>query len=75
VRSVQAMDEQHVTDVLGASQPTESDRTAACGREIAEVLRRHGCMIVPRVSLEQVGAGASGRFLLSAEYGVVAIQN
>lgn len=54
--------------------PTEAERTAACRAEIEDVLRKHGCAILPRVSFEQVGQASTGKFLMTAEYGVVAVQ-
>lgn len=53
--------------------PTEAERTAACRAELEAVLRKHGCAIVPRVSFEQVGQASTGKFLMTAEYGVVAV--
>lgn len=52
------------------TQMDDATRTAQCGREIADLLRKHGCVIVPRVAMDQVGSAHSGRFLLTTEYGI-----
>lgn len=38
-----------------SDQPTPQERLLACGREIGEVLKRHGCFLFPKVSMEPVG--------------------
>jgi hypothetical protein len=48
-----------------------AQRAASCGRELAEVLKKHRCRIVPYLlPLEPVGHEGS-RALVQASYGVI----
>ena len=47
--------------------PTKEQREGACAQAVAEVLKRFGCRIDTRMTLESVGEDGSGRSLISTQ--------
>jgi len=46
-------------------------RADACAKEVAAVLTKHSCNIVPMLASEGVGQGPGMKLLLSATYGIL----